>query len=732
MLVTFLAVILVLLTTPNCYSQLPAAGAHTRQANGEPQTVNGGKATQALAPSAKSPDFEDYATVEAYADGYPVYSLGNMTYIYGVSPELLPGAVMQEGNTNPRTKIKPKKSWEIKSNPFGMSMAQPGVRTMWNDNQPMLPIHLIDGDPDTVWSSYGSQVADARPEWIRIDLPRESLVSSVVLVCSQHFGMGNTQKVVYNTTDYEDGVLTDWMGFHRWAGRALPNDLTIQLSRDAWHWDTVYETRGFSGNEKGASEIKFEPRLAKQILITGNNFKRLLDKYQGYAFSLGEVEVRGPEGDNMALLSRGAGVTTSSTSYLMNQDRFTHDWLYAPVQYDLGVKWTFISADEGMHCWQYVEREKGQLQVDPAFDGLVTDMASHGLKVDLDMDVKANPIYKGRKLNWRQARIREISNSYYDNPGWAWQTPEMWQGYLRYVEFIVQHFKGRVAAYGLGADWPQRRDIYDAVLRIIKKNDPDVIVRGTDMKELDGPGQARVDAGPATRDLPAFFPKAKKQIAEARAAGFKGSFVFDFLTWSLYPPGPRAADEPSWYSVQDEHGFRDYRYFGDSEMVMAKTIAQGMVGSAGLGVLSFLFNPYFTSLSIGQAMFRSPVPAQTITPAEPEPAYYVLRTLCTVMDDWRGDEFPVRFSAAKKLQSFTLQRGGNELMIAAWIPGDATDGIRDIATDITLPGVQAQQAWVIDVFNGTEQKLVLNQEGNDALLKGMRIKDYPTLIRLEK
>jgi hypothetical protein len=99
----------------------------------------------------RSQQFEDYATVEAYVDGSPVYSLGNIAYIYGVSPDLLPGLVMQDGNTNPKVKIKPKKSWEIKSNPFVASMAQPGVRTMWNDNQPLLPIHLIDGDPDTVW-----------------------------------------------------------------------------------------------------------------------------------------------------------------------------------------------------------------------------------------------------------------------------------------------------------------------------------------------------------------------------------------------------------------------------------------------------------------------------------------------------------------------------------------------------------------------------------------------------
>src|SRR6266542_3313960 len=56
-----------------------------------------------------SPNIEDYATIEAYANGVPVYSFGNVAYVYGVSPDLFPGAVMQEGNTQPAVKIKPKK-----------------------------------------------------------------------------------------------------------------------------------------------------------------------------------------------------------------------------------------------------------------------------------------------------------------------------------------------------------------------------------------------------------------------------------------------------------------------------------------------------------------------------------------------------------------------------------------------------------------------------------------------
>ncbi|MFV1967481.1 MAG: discoidin domain-containing protein, partial [Pirellulaceae bacterium] len=129
------------------------------------------------------PSIEDYATIEAYVGDVPVYAFG-FSYVYGVGPELLPGVVMQEGNTKAVAKLKPKKSWEITSNLCGSTPARE-PKTMWNDDQPLLPIHLIDGDPETAWSSRGMTAPGVQPEWIRVDLPAESTVAAVALVCSK-------------------------------------------------------------------------------------------------------------------------------------------------------------------------------------------------------------------------------------------------------------------------------------------------------------------------------------------------------------------------------------------------------------------------------------------------------------------------------------------------------------------------------------------------------------------
>jgi hypothetical protein len=712
------------------------------------------------------PDFEDYATIEAYADGVPVYSLGNIVFLYGVSPDVLPDVVMQNGNTNPKIKIKPKKSWDIKDNPFGATMPEPGPRTMWNDCEPALPIHLIDGDPNTMWCSFGSQIPDARAEWIRIDLPEETSVTAVVLVCSQDFA---------GTARWEAGKLRDRQEFHKWAGKALPNELTIQVSRDAWHWETVYESKTFSGNESGPAEIVAEPtpqnsnqprfleglpggtiiefaaHRAKQILITGRNFKRRLDKYVGYAFSLGGVEVWDSKHRNLALISRGTGVTASSTAHLQDHDRLTQEILYEPLQYDLGLKYARVGADTGVYTWNYVERPMGTMKVDPIADQTVSNFHANGINVIMNLDVKAHFLYQGRKVDWKRARVYELNNIYYDFPGWCWDTPEMFEGYLRYVEFMVRHFKDRVAYFEIGNEWAGPSYVYSKTVFTIKKIYPQarIMVGVGRMSQFKGvlqqlikeasPNDLRllmpdavgshpntqVDAGLTLDDLKNFYWEENRQaIKDCNALGYKGIYMAsEVYSWVMYPPGPRALDP-------DEP--RLSYYYGDSEMVRAKYVAQNLVGHAGLNMLAFVCNTYFTASSVGQSLLGVTVPSQTLTGAQPGSAYYTFRTLCTVLEGWKARDFPINFSGAGPFTVFTFQRGEGEMMVAATIPGDTTDGIVETASDVTVPKVRAKEAWVIDVLNGTEQKLTFNSNGEETTFKGILIKDYPTLIRMTK
>ena len=100
--------------------------------------------------------------VRAVCDGVPVYGFG-YTYVLGVSPDLVSGAPLQEGNGAAVTKIRPKKSWEIQSNRMGAT--SPRIpRSPLNDPQPQLAIRLIDGvhqgtlDEAAQWTQLADKV----------------------------------------------------------------------------------------------------------------------------------------------------------------------------------------------------------------------------------------------------------------------------------------------------------------------------------------------------------------------------------------------------------------------------------------------------------------------------------------------------------------------------------------------------------------------------------------------
>ena len=142
----------------------------------------------------------------------------------------------------------------------------------------------------------------------------------------------------------------------------------------------------------------------------------------------------------------------------------------------------------------------------------------------------------------------------------------------------------------------------------------------------------------------------------------------------------------------------------------------------------------FTGFPHPQSVSRTTHPSQAIVPNQPKPSYYVIRNIATAMDDFYEAEFPVRFSDDTEVMYFTLINGvGNERMLAFFLemrPETSTDRIREKTVDISLGLPEATSAYAVDTMNGTVQELIVTTAGNDVILKGIKIKDYPLLIRL--
>ncbi|NLE46498.1 MAG: discoidin domain-containing protein, partial [Chloroflexi bacterium] len=602
---------------------------------------------------------EDYATVEATCAGAPIYAFG-YTYVYGQSPDLDPGVVLQRGNDRPWTKIRPKKSWEISNNKLGSTPARE-PKTAANDQQPFLGVHLIDGDSKTVWCSRAQVQPTVEPVWIRIDLPVESRVNAVVLVPHPD-GLG---------TPDEDNVL----GVDEQAiGQAFPRQLTIKVSRDAWHWETVYENLNLAPPVKMQPQIfNFDVRLAKQVWIIADDAPKVLS--MGHCMSIAQVEVRDEARENLALISRGAAVTVSSTHTGGGMDRFTQDMLW-PIQYDLGYKWTRVGYDWGVFVWRCVEQEKGHLQVDPRADEAISEAVRNGITVIMCLD-KGNWLYDPRPENHGRAR----------DPVGPWPPeptidPAYLQGYLNYVRYMVRRFKDRVRYFEIWNEWhtapvEQYCELAKAAIPVIREEHPDARILAVSqggfnrdfiisyLKQGLGP---LIDVIPwhpfyQADPLDPAFDRYADDVREFKKVcesyGFRGEYMATEWTWSApYPPTIYVDNEPR---------------IVISEMMKAKYAAQLTIKHVGLDMVS-LWNETFQTqgLQWSIGLLRNTFTADPLPPTQPEPVYYVQRTLSTVLEDVSPIDLTVELGAlAARCEVWAFVRGNGERLVAIWLKGRA-------------------------------------------------------------
>jgi len=666
-----------------------------------------------------SQTIEDFATVEATCEGVPVYAFG-YTYVYGVSPDFIPGLSWQAGGVGCE-KIVPKKSWEITNNLLGSTPARE-PKSLHIDDQPLLCVHLIDGDPETCWCSRAQIEPDVEPVWIRIDLPAEAEIGAVRLVPHKQ-GMRGYAPI----PDEPTATLG--------VGQGLPGKLSVKLSRDAHHWETVYETDAFAPDSSmDPIELRFDPRRAKQIWIIGEELPDVLGF--GHAFSIAGVEVIDTGGTNLALHSRGAGVTVSSTHLGYGMDRFTQDMLW-PIQYDLGFKWTRVGYDMSALQWAYVEREKGVLAVDPHTDAAITEAVEHGIEVVVVLD----------KGNWLHApeprvpqRTRELMETYYNRPPWPDSdvSPEYFEAWLNYVRYMVRHFKDRVRYFEVWNEWPvglQNVDGYcrlaGPTARVIREEYPEarIVLNSTSgvytcdinfiaacVEKMHGLFNV-VGFHPFYNAEPQRIRKYPEQIAELRQrlaeVGFDGEIMA--TEWSWFAPYPPAD--------------RDAQHF--TEMQKAKIAARFMTTNVALGIPSFwneTFQTHMTSRDV--SLLRNTFSADPISPTQPQPIYYVLRTLSTALEDVKPAKVKVEFSPGHEdLELYALKRGNGDLVIAVWLAGEAVDDAsREHVTDISVPVGDRNAAFGIDTLNGTRHELKVSP--NSGTLDGIRIRDWPFIIVL--
>jgi hypothetical protein len=683
-------------------------------------------------------------TVGAVCGGVPILSYG-YTHIFAGCPDLAEDAPLQAGNATPRRKIRLKTSKEISSNFLGGTTPRM-PRTPENDYLPLEPIHLIDGDPTTCWSSRVLPHPEAEPVWIRIDLAGETTVTGVALRKRIPGAPRDRAPTHTGSMPLDQGAVE--------VGMAIPGALEVRVSCDALHWETVFA--GETGDTPDKTEFRcaFPPRPAKQVWIVGRRFPRVENWH--FSFSVAGAEVRDATGRNLALASLGASVTVSSTFHSAGQTREEHHRLW-PVFSNLGLKWVRIGYHDDPINWHWVEKKKGKLAIDPEADAAVTHVVAQGVDVVLSLGF-------GNRLYTHPDPVRKLPQLwewYYENPRPP-TTPQALQGWARYVRFLCRHFRDRVKVFEVWNEWniavywgavPNLRD-YLAVARtaipIIRKECPQArVMLGSvsgfchGIASWTAPRLGEEAAGRslllgAVRalaqdvDLIGWHPcyqtppdgdamrsyRADVEAFKAWAArqGFRGDFACTEYSYGASYPAPV---QPHWWG--------DYTC---SELQKAKLVARFSTLHSALDMGVFFCEAWGNQhYPLDLSLMRRTFGADPIAPLQPSAAYFVMRNLATALAGLRGRRFALRVEGAgQEIETCTLARPG-EKVVALWQTAKPQDRCPGIPARVVVAGADLQASG-FDCMNGIEQDLRVTSAHGETTVDGILVRDYPVLLRL--
>ena len=652
-----------------------------------------------------------------------IYYIGDLP-VSRESPDFYPVQSLQADNENPLIKLAAKTSKEIRSNYVGATPPRL-PRSHEFDVQPFKRVHIIDGDRQTLWMNRGQATATQEPVWVRIDLPYETDIRQVTLWPLPPDNGG-------------------W-----------PANITVEVSRDGDRWDRVYHTPDHAPLPGSCPvELPFTPRPAKQIRVTVKDLRlvqlggREGTVGMGYGLCVSGIDVLSPAGDNLALLSKGAGVTVSSTNYGYGDKRSMHDMLW-PIHYDLGIKHIKIAYWDSTLNWHYVEMEKGKYHIDPRTDAAITESVENGVEVYMTL-AYGNWLYAdegGPPMGWRFWQFP------FQKPP-APLTEEAIEAFCNYCRFIVKHFKGRIHVYeiwneqNIGYSWPPGEvDAFCALTKraakAIRQADPEakVMLGGVCFLNLDYFEKMFKHGVAEVVDVISWHPY-QWEVAPEESYSKDATDPFDSYRHRVsalkamakkygYTGNDYHANEATWVSP---YPAPDFGVPGGpvTEMTKAKYISRGIALHADMDIPFYYNETWNTGIVYWDvSLLRATASADPASPVWCQPAYYALRTMATVTDGYRPAEIPVSVSGIDAdVETCRLRHEDGSFLIGVWLNQRAVNVSPVQSATIRIGGFKARSATGINPINGLQQEFMISFDGPETVISGCLIQDYPLLLKV--
>ncbi len=400
--------------------------------------------------------------------------------------------------------------------------------------------------------------------------------------------------------------------------------------------------------------------------------------------------------------------------------------------FDAGVSWIRIGQYENSSdptSWDWVERKRGVFGVAPEVDDYVDSLIQNNVKVQVQL-MYGNPMYTG-PAGIKPDQITPKPGSFHnddrsiDSIFWPPKSPAEIEAFIRYVKWMVNHFKGRIKYYAL---WNEQDIGYwnpwgnpEEYGRLLAAFAP--AVHETDP-------QAKVIFGGLADPISDF---AKRALDECKCAAQLD--VFAYHTYPGYGQNmhPESMDFGAYgvettqklrKTVLETPGIRPNIEFwddefnsipswpGSDESVQAKYIPRGILYNHAAGVRTFVWllaagvdgNEYD---DFGFIHGKRNLPDDFT----PRPVYYALQNTNALFSDTKPDKSivikaeNVSKSRANEFLHYGFRGKNGKPIVAYWLAAHSVPGdvFSPLTVDLTLPDIK--NPVLIDVVSGQITKL---------------------------
>jgi hypothetical protein len=416
----------------------------------------------------------------------------------------------------------------------------------------------------------------------------------------------------------------------------------------------------------------------------------------------------------------------------------------------LGLKWIRIGFWSGFYgqsplTWQWVLREPGVYEIETNADELITRLSENGVNVVLNLGCGMGMNVSGSdKTQWGDVGWGVLGDN---EPEWWFKTQEERDKFTEFVQFMAQHFKGRIKYYEIwnepncgenpgdrrgGITLADYRSLLKQVAVAIKKEDPGAkVIAGAIggfteynrdwllgmLKDGVAPLVDYVSWHPYYSESPYtdamfgvnpedFGRTSWKNYAanvdefrfEASHLGFRGGFMVEEMVW-------RVKEDGEW----------------TTELALYTNIEAGKYTARGI----------IMNLNLNLTMVSNQIPPYGYE--DQQLRQYVKQILCTVVSGAKPANISLRLeSNAENLKNATFVLSNGDLLVALWNDVIAEDNSIPQKTNLTINGFYGQNVVGVDTLNGFQQQLEAHLQGGNVIINNLLVSDYPMIVIIKK